>query len=197
MAANIQRTVIIRNPYCYQATRWVAANAASFGGDSQRLAVGGDSSGANLAAAVALRARDISLPLRLQLLIYPVLEANFETSSYLAHGEGKLLTARNMRWYWDKYVPNLVDRTNPIVAPIHAPDLTGLAPAHIITAEHDPLRDEAEAYGAALATEGVPVAVHRYNGMIHNFYNYFSLEPVEAVKTARQQAHAALRAAFA
>ena len=181
----------------YFATKWVAANATELGIDPSRIAIGGDSSGANLAAGVALRSRDSGPSLCHQLLIYPVLAADFETLSYLAHGEDKLLTTRNMRWYWDKYVPDDSQRTNPLVAPINADDLADLPPAHIITAEFDPLRDEAESYGQALENDGVPAEIFRYAGMIHNFYNYVSAEPIPAVEQARENAHRALRRAFA
>ena len=180
----------------YFATQWVAKNARELGIDNSRIAVGGDSSGANLAAGVAYRSRGTELKLCHQLLIYPVLEADFTTPSYLAHGEGKLLTTQNMRWYWDKYVPDEAQRTNPLVAPIHADDLSDLPPAHIVTAEFDPLRDEAEAYGQALENDGVPVEIYRYAGMIHNFYNYVSKDPIPAVEQARRNVHAALRKGF-
>ena len=108
----------------------------------------------------------------------------------------KLLTRSDMIWFWDCYVPDEADRTHPAVAPIHAADLSGLPPAHVITAEFDPLRDEGEAYGAALEAAGVPTETIRYDGMIHGFFNFGSQEPIAQVVAATANATAALRKAF-
>lgn len=154
----------------YAAARWVAENAGSIGGDPERLAVGGDSAGGNLAAVVALMARDrgVFQPV-LQVLIYPVTDHNFHTPSYVENAEGYLLTREDMRWFWGHYLAHDEDGDHPYASPLRAKSFSGLAPALVITAEYDPLRDEGEAYAARLRSAGVPVTLSRYDGMIHAF----------------------------
>ncbi len=177
---------------CYRATAWVAAQAAELGIDPARIAVGGDSAGGNLAAAVALMARDRSGPaLAFQLLIYPVTAADFETGSYRDNAEGYLLSRRAMQWFWDQYVPDLDQRHEPYAAPLAAADLSGLPPALVQTAEFDPLRDEGEAYARALAAAGGDVRTTRYDGLIHGFFGM--QEAVPAARPALEEAVAALR----
>jgi acetyl esterase len=168
----------------YFATEWVIKNAVDVGINPQKIAVGGDSAGGNLAACVALRARDNYLPIRFQLLVYPAISADFNTPSCLENATGYLLSRDALQWFWDCYVPDPEDRKHPYVSPIHAENLSGLAPALIITAEFDPLRDEGEAYGEALTAAGVDVEVKRYPGMIHGFYNMLTEEPVEQINSA-------------
>lgn len=154
----------------FAATVWAAENAALLGGDADRLAVCGDSAGGNLAAAVTLLARDQGGPsIKFQSLVYPVVDHDLTRPSYIENGQGYGLTRDTMEWYWDQYVPNLADRSNPLVSPLRAADHRGLPPASIITAEYDPLRDEGEAYAEALRAAGVPVELKRYGGMIHGF----------------------------
>ncbi len=181
---------------CLAATQWVAVAAEELGIDAARIAVAGDSAGANLAACVAYRAREEGPQLVYQLLIYPVTDADFARPSYVENGTGYRLTQDDMQWFWDCYTPDRADRTNPAVAPIHATDLAGLPPAHVITAEFDPLRDEGEAYAAALQAAGVPTEAIRYDGLIHGFYVLPTAEPVEGVLAAQQRAAAVLRQAF-
>ncbi len=159
----------------YAATAWVAAQAASLGGDPARLAVGGDSAGGNLAAVVCLMARDRGgPPIRFQLLIYPVTDHDLDTASYRANADGLFLTREAMAWFWDHYVPDRGERENPYVSPLRAPDLSGLPPALVITAEYDPLRDEGNAYAERLRAAGVPVELVEYPGQIHGFVNMFA-----------------------
>ena len=179
----------------FAATRWVAEHARELGVDARRLAVCGDSAGGNLAAAVALMARDRGGPaLALQVLVYPITDCDFERPSYRENAEGYMLTSESMRFYWDQYVPNTADRTQPYVSPMRAPSLANLAPALVITAEYDPLRDEGEAYAQALAAAGVPVTQSRYPGMIHAFFRFTN--SVDAARAAVAEVVAALRKAW-
>jgi acetyl esterase len=162
---------------CLAATRWAALHAAELGADPARLAVAGDSAGGNLAAVTALRLRDEGGPaLCGQLLIYPV--AGYHTPptpSYLANADGYLLTRDMMIWFWGHYLNHAGDADNPYAAPLRAPDLAGLPPALVITAEFDPLRDEGERYAQRLQLAGVPAVLSRYDGMIHGFLLFADL----------------------
>jgi acetyl esterase len=159
---------------CYAATVWVAEHAGELHVDPARLSVMGDSSGGNLAAAVALMARDRALPtIALQVLLYPVLDDDFETASYRAFGAEHFLTRAAMEWYWQQYAP--ADRHHPYATPLRNADLTGLAPALILVAECDPLHDEGLAYAERLTAAGVPTEVIDYAGGFHGF---LSLAPV-------------------
>jgi acetyl esterase len=153
----------------YAATQWAARNAASLGGDPGRVVVAGDSAGGNLAAVGALIARDRGGPaLAAQVLLYPVLAADFDTESYRLFGRGYYNPMTAMRWYWDQYVPSQTDRVHPYATPQNA-DLNGLPPAVFVIAGHDPLRDEALAYAAALEAAGVPVVCAQFDGAVHGF----------------------------
>jgi len=179
---------------CYAATAWVAANAARLAVDPHRMAVGGDSAGGNLSAVMCLKSRDQGgPPLALQVLVYPVTNlASFDTPSYREFAEGYYLTRAEMEWFRGHYLGRIADAENPHASPLLAPDLRGLPPALVITAECDPLRDEGEAYARRLAEAGVEVASTRYNGMIHPF---FSLSGVLSPgRRAIQQVAAAVRA---
>ena len=179
----------------YAATRWVAEHAAELGGDAKHIAVGGDSAGGNLAAVVALMARDRGGPrLAHQLLVYPATDAGLDTASYVENGEGYFLTGEMMRWFWNHYLRSHADVENPYASPLRAPRVGGLPPALVITAEYDPLRDEGEAYAARLREAGVPVRTTRYAGMIHGFFGMGAVFP--QARTAINEAAAALGAAF-
>ena len=180
----------------YAATQWVAAHAAAIGGDPTRTTIGGDSAGGNLAAVVALMARDRGgPPIALQALVYPVTDFNFESPSYRENGEGYLLTRESMIWFWDHYLVDRAQGREPYASPLRATALEGLPPALVITAEYDPLRDEGEAYGARLAAAGVPTTTTRYDGMIHGFFT--AVGTMDASATAIDEVAAALRRAFA
>jgi acetyl esterase len=181
---------------CYAATCWVADNAQSFGADSGALAIGGDSAGGNLAAVTALLARERRGPrIRHQLLVYPVTDHDFERASYHDHAEGYFLGREDMRWFWNHYVPSQADRNLFTASPLRAQDLSGLPPAHVVSAEFDPLRDEGEAYAARLREAGVPVSLTRYDGMIHGFFSMAAIIP--RGRDAMLEAAGKLRAALA
>jgi len=155
---------------CYAVTKWIAGNAAALNVDPQRIAVGGTSAGGNLAAAVALLARDRRGPrLLLQLLIYPVTNYDFTTGSYHENATGYVLTTEDMRWFWRHYLTREEQAGEPAASPLRAKSLADLPPALVITAGCDPLRDEGEAYAARLRDAGVPVTLTQYPGMFHGF----------------------------
>ncbi|WP_077211636.1 alpha/beta hydrolase [Bacillus dakarensis] len=179
----------------YAAAKWVAENAASIGVDPNRIAVGGDSAGGNLAAVVALMARDSGGPsICYQMLIYPVTNHSYETASYRDNAEGYFLTKDSMVWFWNHYLREEADGKNPYASPLLAEDLSGLPPALVLTAEFDPLRDEGEAYAARLKEAGVEVESTRYNGMIHGFF--WMPGVLDQGKKGIEQAANALRNAF-
>lgn len=179
----------------YAAVVWAFQNAKRFGGDSERIAVGGDSAGATLAAVVAQMVRDrAGIPLRQQLLVYPVTDAAMDTASYRENTTFGL-NRDSMGWYWDQYAPAGVDRGDAYLSPLRATKLEGLPPAYVVTAECDPLRDEGNAYAEALRSAGVSVEAECFAGQIHGFFvnaHYFP-EGMRAVETAG----ALLRSAFA
>jgi acetyl esterase len=155
---------------CYAATTWAHEHAAELGADPDRLIVAGDSAGGNLAAVVALMARERGGPqIARQVLVYPVIDAACDAPSYKENAEGYFLEADGMRWFWDHYLGPDGDAAHHHASPIRAEEHSGLPPAIVITAEFDPLRDEGEAYAAALEAAGVPVVARRYDGMIHGF----------------------------
>jgi len=158
---------------CYAATEWVAANAARLQVDPRRIAVGGDSAGGGLSTVMCLKSRDEGGPaLALQVLVYPVTNlASFDTPSYNEFAAGYYLTRAEMEWFRGHYLANTEDALNPYASPLLAPNLRGLPPALVITAECDPLRDEGEAYAKRLADAGVEVTCARYAGMIHPFFS--------------------------
>lgn len=176
----------------FEATAWVAEHAAELGADGSRLAVAGDSAGGNLAAVVALKAREAGTPrIALQLLIYPDLDFRRTNESIRAFAGHYGNISREMQgWFMDHYLAHEAQKLEPHVSPLLAPDLHGLPAAHIITAEFDALRDEGEAYAERLRDAGVPVTVKRYDGMIHEFMRW----PFDASEAALLEAAASCRA---
>ncbi|PYC78839.1 alpha/beta hydrolase [Streptomyces tateyamensis] len=156
---------------CHAALSWLAAEAPALGLDPRRLAVGGDSAGGNLAAALTLLCRERGGPLlRHQLLVYPNTDHAADTESRRTAEDPLLFNRWSVQWYWGHYLASAADGADPLASPLRAASLAGLPPATVITAEYDPLRDEGEAYASRLAAEGVPVELRRYDGMAHGFF---------------------------
>jgi acetyl esterase len=150
--------------------KWVAANGASIGVDASRLAIGGDSAGGNLAAAASIWARDNNGPkLRLQLLAYPVTDGVGRSDSYKKFHDGYGLNGPVMEWFFDHYLPAKDQRGDWRLSPLRAKSLGGLAPALVITAGYDPLRDEGRAYAWRLQQEGTLADLVEFGGMLHGF----------------------------
>lgn len=181
----------------FAATQYVAEHGKELGFDPIRLAVLGDSVGGNMAAAVTLMAKEEGGPrIALQVLFYPVTDANFETGSYNTFAEGPWLTKAAMEWFWNAYLPDLEGRRQITATPLNASidQLRGLPDALVIVDENDVLRDEGEAYARKLSQAGVRVTTVRYNGTIHDFVFLNALADTPAVRAAIQQANDALRA---
>jgi acetyl esterase len=178
----------------HAATVWVAANAGKLGIDARRIAVGGDSAGANLATVVAMRCRDAGGPaLALQLLLYPVTDlSSFDTASHRELAEGYFLTRSAMQWFSVHYLAETEHVRHPEASPLLAENLRGLPPAVVITAEFDPLRDEGEAYAQRLKEAGVAVRSTRYPGVIHGFISMQGV--LSEGRKGVQEAAAALKA---
>jgi acetyl esterase len=163
---------------CLAAYEWALAHAADVGADASRIAIGGDSAGGNLAAVVTLDARERGLPQpKLQLLVYPVTDYEFDSVSMVDNAKGYFLEAESMRWFWDHYARTPADFDDPRFSPMRADDLSGLARAVVITAEYDPLRDQGEAYGERLRDAKVPTQVVRADGLIHGFFGLHEFMP--------------------
>ena len=174
---------------CFAATRWIAEHAPELGLDARRLAIGGASAGGNLAALVCLRARDDGGPaLTSQLLVYPVTDYRADTPSMRESTDPCFLDNRSMEWFWSLYLDD--ERDADAAAPLRAGDLRGLPPALVITAEHDPLRDEGERYVERLREAGVDAELERYDGMVHGF---FSMSRLPQSRAAVERAAASLR----
>ena len=180
---------------CYAATQWVSREAEQLGIDPARIAVAGDSAGGNLAAVVAMMSRDRGGPsLVHQLLIYPVTDNRFDTTSYKDNGSGYFLSANMMRWFWHHYLDSEADGDNPLASPLRARDLSDLPSATVLTAEYDPLRDEGRAYAKRLQEAGVATAHTNYPGVFHGFIGM--TEQIPRARQAVEEACAALRKAF-
>lgn len=184
----------------YAATRYVAEHADEFEVDSTRLAVAGDSAGANMAAVVTLLAKQRSGPrIKGQLLFYPVTNADFDTASYNQFADGPWLTRPAMQWFWDQYLPDHSKRHEPGASPLQASadQLAGLPRALVITAENDVLRDEGEAYARKLSEAGVETVVTRYKGAIHDFVLLNRIAKAAPVRAALLQAAEFLKGVLA
>jgi acetyl esterase len=175
----------------YDALAWVASSLAG----GRPLVVAGDSAGGNLAAVAALRARDSGGPaLAMQVLVYPVTDHDMDRASYRKYdGTEFIVNKRDMIWFWDHYAPDQAARSNPYASPLRATDLSGLPPAYVVTAEHDPLRDEGFAYADRLRDARVPVEHRHYGSQIHGFFTMVNL--LDDGDKAVAEAGAAIRAA--
>jgi acetyl esterase len=181
----------------FAALKWVHANAKGLGADPDRIGVHGDSAGANLAAVVALMARDAGSPrLRLQSLVYPVSDYRLAGGSYSKYAEGYgLLTRQSMVWFRNHYLRNPSDAEDWRASPIKASSFAGVAPAIVVTAECDVLHDDGEGYAQALRRAGIPVEYKEYPGMIHGFFGMMPV--VDDAMNAQRAVWAAFRRAFA
>lgn len=179
----------------YAATKWVAEHGKEIGVDGKRLAVAGSSVGGNMATVVALMAKEKGGPeIKLQVLFWPVTNANFETASYNQFATKRFLTKNMMVWFWDNYTKDPTERKDIHASPLQASveQLKGLPPALVMTAENDVLRDEGEAYARKLSEASVPVMSVRFNGMIHDFGLLNGLADVPGTEAAMRQASAEL-----
>jgi acetyl esterase len=180
---------------CFFATRFVFENAKTLGVDPQRIAVGGDSAGGNLAAVVALMARDAGgPPLAYQLLIYPATDQRCQFASHERNGEGYLLTKDGIRFFRGGYLPNETDRTDWRASPLLAASHAGLPPALVLTAGYDPLLDEGRAYAERLAKAGIDVSYREFSDMVHGFVLFGGA--VDAANAALAECCERLRGAF-
>jgi acetyl esterase len=180
---------------CFAATRYVFENHKSLNVDRARIAVGGDSAGGNLAAVVALMARDVGgPPLAYQLLIYPATDQRCEFPSHQRNGEGYLLTKEGIGFFRSGYLPNAKDRTDWRASPLLASSHASLPPAFVITAGYDPLVDEGRAYAEKLAKAGVDVTYREFSDMVHGFVLFGGV--VDAANAAVADCYERLRGAF-
>lgn len=185
----------------HDALRWVAGHGDALGIDAARFAIGGDSAGGTLAAVAAIHARNEGIPCRLQMLLYPGMRRDHDSASRRALAEGFLLDATTIDWFFDQYAPTAADRDDWRFAPLDGRgpdgvpvDLTGVAPAVVVTAGYDPLRDEGAAYAARVASAGVAVRHVDYPGLVHGFLQFAGAIP--AARAAQRDLVAALAAAF-
>jgi len=183
---NVDYRLAPEHPYpaaaddAWTALQWANEQMAEITGAAVPLLVMGESAGGNLSAVVAQKAKAAGLELAGQVLIYPVTDADLDSPSYTDPENQLLLTRESMVWFWGHYAPDPASRLNPDASPIRAADLVGLAPAIVLTAEHDPLRDEGEAYADRLREAGVPVEHRRFPGQMHAFFTMVNLLPGSA-----------------
>lgn len=180
---------------CYSATCWLVEQAEQLGYDASRLALAGDSAGANLALAVSRLALQRHGPrISYQCLLYPVTDGRCSSASYAAFAEGYFLTRELMQWCWQHYLQSPAQAEDVLASPLLAEDLSGLPPTTLISAEFDPLRDEGEALAERLRQAGVATRLQRYDGMIHGFVSMAAF--VDCAAEALAAAAADLRAAL-
>jgi acetyl esterase len=180
---------------CYAATGWVADHGMELDIDPSRLAVGGVSAGGNLAAAVTLLSRERRAPpFCFQLLVYPPLDHRSDTPSRREAVDPNFFDRDDLAWCWEHYLARASDGDSPLASPLREADLSGLPPALVITAEHDPVRDEGELYAHRLAEAGVPTELVRFEGIVHGFYSMNG--ELDAAERAQELTASALRRAL-
>ncbi len=184
---NVDYRLAPEHPYpaaaddAWTALLWAHEQMAEIAGNHVPLVVMGDSAGGNLSAVVAQKARDAGGPeLAAQVLVYPVTDADLDNATYTDPANQLLLSRDSMVWFWGHYAPDPASRLNPDASPSRTPDLAGLAPAIVLTAEHDPLREEGEVYAGRLRAAGVPVELRRFDGQMHGFFTMVGLLPGSA-----------------
>lgn len=166
---------------CYSTLLWARRNADELKIDINAIGVAGDSAGATLASAVALKARDNNIALKVQLLIYPCNGRDFSTPSYQDLGTGYGLTTQAMKWFWEQYLQGTDHDLNPYAVPMVAESFKDLPPAIIISAQYDPLLSDSERYAELLERDGVPVTYRQFDGMIHGFFTNMAVTPTAKV----------------
>ncbi|MFC7082033.1 alpha/beta hydrolase [Halorussus caseinilyticus] len=182
---------------CYAVVEWAASRTEILGGDSDKIIVGGDSAGGNLAAAVSLMARDKGGPeIDYQVLVYPTTTFSYEFADEPQGGANYFITEPDLEWSWDNYLENQIDGMSPYASPLQANDLSDLPPATVLTAELDPLQDEGVAYAERLADAGVPVKHSNYDDMVHSFFTNLSEPRVQEAWDAVAEIDAHLEDAF-
>ena len=162
---------------CYATLIWAREHAKELGIDANRIGVGGDSAGGNLAAAVAIKARDNSISLSYQLLVYPCIARDFTTKSYSEYATDFGLSTQAMKWFWENYLQSSEHDNNAYAVPMSAKSLTGVAPSIIITAQYDPLVSDSENYCEKLKSDGAEVIYREFPGMIHGFFATVAVTP--------------------
>ena len=182
IAVNYQKAPELAFPIpfddCYSTLLWAAENAAMLGIEPSQIGVGGDSAGGNLAAGVAIKARDTGdVNLAFQLLIYPCNDHEMNYESAHKNGDGYGLSTRAMKWFWEQYLSKKSDAKNPYAVPVAAKDFKNLAPAIITTAEFDPLLDDGYIYAELLRKSGVPTIYREYEGVIHGYFTLAGVTP--------------------
>ena len=166
---------------CYATLLWVGEHADVLRIDRNFIGVAGDSAGATLASAVALKARDNGIAIAFQVLVYPCNGRDFTTDSYQRNATGYGLSTQAMQWFWNQYLQGDQHDTNPYAIPMTAGDFSDLAPAIIITAEYDPLLSDGEKYAELLRSAGVPVIYKQFDGMIHGFFTNMAVTPTATI----------------
>jgi acetyl esterase len=166
---------------CYATLLWVRKHAEELKIDIDAIGVAGDSAGATLASAVAIKARDNQIDVKFQVLVYPCNGRKFTTDSYENMATGYGLTTQAMKWFWEQYLQGTDHDENPYAVPMAAKDFTGVAPAIILTAQYDPLLSDGEQYAALLHRDQVPVLYRQFDGMIHGFFTNMAVTPTAQV----------------
>lgn len=174
---------------CFATLLWVIQNSEKLQINSRQIGVAGDSAGATLASAVAIKARDNNIDLAFQALIYPCNGRVFTTDSYENFATGYGLTTRAMKWFWDQYLQGDDHDQNPYAVPMSCKNFAGVAPAIILTAQYDPLLSDGEQYAGLLHRDGVPVLYREFKGMIHGFFTNMAVTPTatEAIDYLAQE----------